>query len=648
VNDAVRIALAYRATGWMNIVPAQGKRPALAAWKHLEFRPPTEEEVRAIWGVPRPPGFGKFLGERVACVDVDVRPDLDGRDTMHELETEHGELPLSPRALSPSEGWHHYLAVPEGVDEEQLPTKLGKGVALRHGRLFMALPPAPGREWEHDPEEVALAPLPQWIIDLGRVDGGAGKGNHVPPVGLVPYGERYDYLVDAGVHLVRGGMVDEAVLLEHLLFEFERRCEQHPPREPGNIEQLAHDLAHGPIARERRTTMAFAARMFGYRRPGSERPGQRADAAANGGAPAAVEAIRRALLDDPADLAAAMRGDRPARDMVPGSNGLVARGIAHTLFGARGSGKSFVMAVLGASMAHAGERVLVLDRENGDGVAAERFSCILDAHPEWEHVIDDGQFVGKHYPALDPRWNGADVAEALDGFTIVMFDSTREFLGQLGGGNNDDDAVTLLWNTAVTPLLRRGVAVLLADNTGHQHPGRPKGAGGKMDAAPQIYRVEPVSEFTPTLTGELRLTCTRSRFGDIDRTWIARLGDNVYEVPASDSQAPDAERYRHARAKRDAFRAAVERVLEPLSESLSANRLLDELKERGAGVRRAKGLAWLRDLVDDAGSRVAEDKNGFYMLKTGPSPRWFPAARTRGSARPEPALREPREKELAE
>ena len=253
---------------------------------------------------------------------------------------------------------------------------------------------------------------------------------------------------------------------------------------------------------------------------------------------ATVAAIRRALLDDPADLAAAMRGGRPARDMVAGSNGLVARGIAHTLFGARGCGKSFVMAVLGASMAHAGERVLVLDRENGDSVAAERFSCILDAHPDWEHVVDDGHFVGKHYPTLDPRWNGADVAEALDGFTVVMLDSTREFLGQLGGGNNDDDAVTLLWNTAVTPLLRRGVAVVLADNTGHKHPGRPKGAGGKMDAAPQIYRVEPVAEFNPTLTGEVRLTCTRSRFGDIDRTWTARLGDNVYEVPASDSQAP--------------------------------------------------------------------------------------------------------------
>jgi AAA domain/Bifunctional DNA primase/polymerase, N-terminal len=381
VSDAVAIGLAYLATGWMNLAPANGKRPALAEWGELEFRPPTEAEVRRIWGGPRPPGFGLFLGDRAAAVDVDVRAAVDGRDTMHELEREHGELPLSPRALSPSEGFHHFLAIPEGVDRAQLPTKLGEGVALRHGRLFMALPPAPGRDWEHDPEETPLAPLPQWIIDLGRVGEGAGKGTQAAPQGLVPHGERHDYLLDAGLHFVRGGIVDEAVLLDHLLLEYERRCVQQPPREPGGIERLAHDLAHGKVAAGERVTMGFAARMLGYRRPAAE---QRQ----NGGAPAGPFSL------PVAEFVAAKHDAPPALIGTDDDCLLPARGLG-MIVGRGGKGKTSLVVDLALHAAAGVDwlgipigrplRVLLLENEG----PREMFRRKLERRlASWEHELD--------------------------------------------------------------------------------------------------------------------------------------------------------------------------------------------------------------------------------------------------------------------
>jgi hypothetical protein len=151
-----------------------------------------------------------------------------------------------------------------------------------------------------------------------------------------------------------------------------------------------------------------------------------------------------------------------------------------------------------------------------------------------------------------PSGQGPDVAAALDGFTVVVLDSVREMVGQLEGSNNDDDSITALYNLVVTPLLIKSVAVLLLDNTGHENTHRPKGAGGKMDAAPQVFKVVTDAKFGPDKTGKVVLTCTRSRFGDEGRKWTVRLGDGVYELPASTSEAPDAQAVQRVMRRREA------------------------------------------------------------------------------------------------
>ena len=84
--------------------------------------------------------------------------------------------------------------------------------------------------------------------------------------------------------------------------------------------------------------------------------------------------------------------------------------------------------------------------------------------------MEEGRLVGRHWPALDPKWRREDLGEALasEGFTIVIWDSTREMLSQLGLGSNDEDALSALHALIATPLRQRGITPWLLDNTGHQ------------------------------------------------------------------------------------------------------------------------------------------------------------------------------------
>src|SRR5581483_4797337 len=211
----------------------------------------------------------------------------------------------------------------------------------------------------------------------------------------------------------------------------------------------------------------------------------RDDVAGNGDATGGigVEQVRRALLDDAQDTRDA---SGPAREEVPGTSGLLHRGVASVWFGERGQGKSTALLAAGMGAAATGERVLYLDRENGGALTRQRIETLFDAHPDWGDLLNDERFCGRHYAEMDRDWPGETFGAAVAGigFTVVIYDSAREWLAQIGL-NPDKDDVTRFLNLAVTPLIRRGVAVALSDNVGVEDKTRPKGSGSKLDALPQ-------------------------------------------------------------------------------------------------------------------------------------------------------------------
>jgi hypothetical protein len=324
----------------------------------------------------------------------------------------------------------------------------------------------------------------------------------------------------------------------------------------------------------------------------------------------AVEAIRRALLEDAQDTQDATG---PAREEVPGAGGLLHRGVPVLFYGGHGTGKTSVVMTLALSAAAAGERVLYLDRENGPALSRERIRAILDANPEWGDPLAEGSFAGRHWAELDKRWQGSDFGEAIAGagFSGVILDSAREHLRQVGLDPDRDD-VTPLLDLAVSPLIRRGLWVAALDNVGHRERHRPKGSGSKLDALPQGYRVTTVEEFSPILSGRIKIVCQRSRYGDIGREWSMRLGGGLWELPSARSEAPDARSAREIAERREAFRRACIDALRE-DEPQGRNRLIAAARDRGAEGRTERLREWLAALAADPASGIVSARRGYAL-----------------------------------
>ena len=123
---------------------------------------------------------------------------------------------------------------------------------------------------------------------------------------------------------------------------------------------------------------------------------------------------------------------------------------------------------------------------------------------------------------LGRDWDPAQYGKAFEDFDLVVYDSLREFIAQLGGNPNHDEAISAFVDLAVTPIRARGGTVLVCDNTGHEFTDRPKGSGAKLDAFPAAAKVTCLEEFSQTKRGKLELKVTRSRHGDIGRLWSFR------------------------------------------------------------------------------------------------------------------------------
>ncbi|MEW6489350.1 MAG: bifunctional DNA primase/polymerase, partial [Thermodesulfobacteriota bacterium] len=108
-RDLLESALGYAARGWP-VFPCRpgGKVPATSDG----FKSATTDAatIRAWWGAEPDANIGLWTGGAgLLVVDLD-RPkrdgDPDGVATMGALVKEHGPLPMTPRAFTPSGGMH--------------------------------------------------------------------------------------------------------------------------------------------------------------------------------------------------------------------------------------------------------------------------------------------------------------------------------------------------------------------------------------------------------------------------------------------------------------------------------------------------------------------------------------------------------------
>jgi hypothetical protein len=329
---------------------------------------------------------------------------------------------------------------------------------------------------------------------------------------------------------------------------------------------------------------------------------------------AQIAAIRRVLLDEPQDT---RDGEGPARETLQGTGDLLHRGVPVVFFSERGAGKTTVTLVIALSAAATGEQVLYLDAENGAALTRTRIEDVLKVHPEWGDPLTEERFAGRHYPQLNLQWRPDNFGEAVAslGFTIVIFDSWREFLVQLDLDPNSDKDVSEFIATLITPLARRRVTPVLLDNVGYEDRNRPKNSGAKLDAIPQAYQVVCASRFSPADMGLIKIRCTRSRFGDLGREWTMPVGGGVFQVPASCSRALEEGDDGKARS---AFEPA---CIAALNEKAPLGRdvLIKAARKYGAEGNNDKLRGWLAGLGDDPASAIVKTAAGYQLRSDPPS-----------------------------
>jgi hypothetical protein len=128
--------------------------------------------------------------DRLIVIDIDPRH--DGDESLRALEREHGDLPLTWRALTGGGGEHVIFACPNGiaianvVAANMQSPPLGPGVDIRARGGYIVAPPSRHISggvyaWsvDHHPRDVPLAPAPDWLVErlTSARSSNGGKGH---------------------------------------------------------------------------------------------------------------------------------------------------------------------------------------------------------------------------------------------------------------------------------------------------------------------------------------------------------------------------------------------------------------------------------------------------------------------------------------
>jgi len=202
-------ALDSLARGW-SIIPLQGKKPAKnhlphGRWKLLQKKPLSFETAYKTFRKDPTLSLGIITGRVSGIVVLDIDPRRFEND---ENPLAGRYLPITPTERTPSGGEHRYFRLPEGMTlpkREILP-----GVELIGEGGYVATAPSPGYEWFEglSPDEIDLAELPEWVVEL------ATAGDASRRAGTTSAVRRYESDADSS-KTTRVGQVNNIVTCPH-------------------------------------------------------------------------------------------------------------------------------------------------------------------------------------------------------------------------------------------------------------------------------------------------------------------------------------------------------------------------------------------------------------------------------------------------
>lgn len=240
-NTTLTQALAYAARGWP-VIPCRphGKEPLVAGGYRAATTDP--DVIREWWGRWPDANVGIPTGRPSGIIVIDVDPRHGGDETLLELP----ELPQTVEVITGGGGRHIYFLAPD-QEIRCRPNALGPGLDLRGEGGYVLVPPSvhpSGRryEWElsSHPEDVAIAPLPDWLIERLAKPETASNTPQTVEDERIPAGRRNVTLTSLAGSMRRRGMTREAIYAA-LLVENAKRCD--PPLPEDEVRRIAASVS---------------------------------------------------------------------------------------------------------------------------------------------------------------------------------------------------------------------------------------------------------------------------------------------------------------------------------------------------------------------------------------------------------------------
>jgi putative DNA primase/helicase len=184
-------ALAYVSRGWPVVPFAERNGRKFPLTEHGFTDATLDANFILEWWWRWPSALAAIAtgkASRVIALDIDVRPDGSGLDTLEELG--HPFHPVTPTAHTPRGGVHCLFSWP-GFEVPSSAGKIGRLLDIRGDGGALILPPGPTRYWDpHLGLDTPLAPLPAWILFAVKPrEPTLPRSTNCPLGALPPYGE---------------------------------------------------------------------------------------------------------------------------------------------------------------------------------------------------------------------------------------------------------------------------------------------------------------------------------------------------------------------------------------------------------------------------------------------------------------------------
>ncbi len=253
-------ALGYARRGWhiFPLKPGTNDEP-LVKWGLAATTDPAA--IRDWWSKWPTANIGLACAKSGLCVlDLDMKKGKNGRVELDQLELEHGRLPPTLTASTPTGGAHLYFCGTAATTAG----KIGRGIDTRASGGnggYVLLPPSRRNEGRYAWKDKgrSIAPLPTWLGNLIGEPRERKERNEEPTIDLdgaeaIAWAKRYlerdaepafegqngnntSYQVTC---VLRDKGLSEAVALDLMLEHYNERCE--PPWPPGDLEKIVANV----------------------------------------------------------------------------------------------------------------------------------------------------------------------------------------------------------------------------------------------------------------------------------------------------------------------------------------------------------------------------------------------------------------------